>query len=59
MAKHIVGLLLPFIAVCSTKFVGDILISDNEDVGSTPDVSHGARLANPDRMWPGGKIYYK
>ena len=59
-ANHIVGLLLlTLIAACSTAFIGDILISDDDQVGSISDVSHGVRLANPSRLWPGGRVYYK
>ena len=58
-AKHSLGILFTLIVTCSTAFIGDILIREKEKDDSNPDVSQGVRLADPSRLWPGGKVYYK
>ena len=37
---------------------GDILVS-TPDTGSGPGIAGGAQLADPSRMWPDGKVYYR
>ena len=43
----------------STSFMeGDILVS-SPDTSSAPGVAGGVQLADPSRMWPDGKVYYR
>jgi hypothetical protein len=61
-AKPSPGLILTVVSLVSATsaaFIGDILIRDNDGGGTSSDVAHGVRLANPDRLWPGGVVYYK
>merc|ERR1719348_1007987 len=52
-------LLLAFIKEGSPSFIeGDILLSTPAQ-GAGQDVSGGVRLADPSRLWPGGKVYYR
>ena len=57
--KQSVGLILIVMGGSFGAFIGDIYIREDAKVVSTPDVSQGVRLANPERLWPGGIVYYK
>ena len=62
-AKPSLGLLLIVLSVTSAAFIGDILLKEinqhGDDVAQSSDTEYGARLSNPDRLWPGGVVSYK
>eukprot|EP00092_Neocalanus_flemingeri_P058471 GFUD01069681.1.p1 GENE.GFUD01069681.1~~GFUD01069681.1.p1 ORF type:complete len:438 (+),score=56.84 GFUD01069681.1:49-1362(+) len=60
--KRLISLFLLLLVVeqsCTQFIEGDILIRKETDLASNQDMSGGVRLADPDRLWPGGYVNYK
>ena len=58
--KVIALFLFMAINVSDSAFIeGDILVRENTNQAFDPSVSHGVMLADPERMWSGGIVYYK
>ena len=62
-AKLSLGLLLTVLSGTSAASIGDILLEEinqhRDDIAQSSDTEYGARLSNPDRLWPGGVVSYK
>ena len=53
-------IVLRLVAISFATFSeGDIFIGEEINVESSLDIAGGVRLADPNKLWPNGYIYYR